>query len=776
MVVCLLFAWILILTFRKTRAAFLFILLASFFLGSSLHTYRTHSYDKNPLKKLDAQDYIDFQGRLYKSISQGHESDHLFLKVEKIQASDREIEMRGNLRISVRHTQSGTSPLALHTTDKIKVSAKLPPSQGYRNFGPSTLAQYLKSQNIHNRAFTKSPMLVEKIKEGKKASFPRIISILRRIFQYGIEHHFTDPKDGQLSSQGAVVEALLLGNRKRMDPEISRSLQDAGIFHLFAISGAHIAIISFLVFSVFRLLRLPDRTNYLLLIGFLLLYASLVEGRPSVMRATIMALAFLVGKLIWRKVNLLNTLAISAFILLMVNPSNLFSLGFQLTFAATLSILLFFPKIINFLPRLPLRISEIFALSLTAQMGVLPFVALAFNRITFSSLILNFAAIPVVALIMGFGYIFLLFMSISPVAAGILAKIIHFLVSFLISASHLLDPIPGASFRIPTPSVFVVLGYFFFLGLFLLPTRIRRQKLFTAVCFFIFLGILVIHPFPSHSKGLRLTFIDVGQGDSILIEFPGRKKMLVDGGGSPEDTFDLGENIVSPFLWKKGIKKIDYLVLTHAHPDHMNGLKAVARNFRIEEFWEAFSPKDNPSYAELRRRLPPKTKFRRMFRGHMEQIDGVKIEILNPPRSDPIVSHILNDESLVLRISYRQTAFLLTSDIGKAVEKELVQSSFTLQSDVLKSPHHGSNSSSSEEFLRATAPRFLILSVGAGNRYNLPDPEVVQRYRATGAKIYRTDHAGAVEISSDGQKLELRTASQKPNLSNKDAYSGKNQD
>jgi competence protein ComEC len=759
MVVCLSCAWMFLSVLRKTKWAFVFTLLATFFLGTSLHTYQSDSFDNNPLKKLNAQDYIDFQGTLYKSPSRGQERDYLFLRVEKIIDNNREINIHGNLRVSVLQTEDMPSPLDLNTHDRIKVSAKLTPSQGYRNFSPSTLDLYLKSQNIHNRAFTKSPMLVEKLESGNKASIPRIISALRQRLQDRIEHHFSDLPNSRLSSQGAVVEALLLGERGRMDPEVSRSLQNAGIFHLFAISGAHIAIISFFLFAVFRFLRLPDRLNYILLILFLLLYASLVEGRPSIIRATIMALAFLIGKLLWRKVNLLNTLAISAFILLTLNPHNLFSLGFQLTFAATLSIILFFPKIIKYLPRLPLRISEIFALSLTAQMGVLPFVALAFNRVTFSALLLNFAAIPIVASIMASGYLFLLIALISPAVAGVFAKLIHFLVTFLIATSHLLDPIPGVSFRTPTPSFPVVLGYFIFLGSLLLPPRIKKQRLLTSVCFIIFLGVLVIHPFSSSSKTLKLTFIDVGQGESILIEFPGHKKMLVDGGGTPEDTFDIGERIVSPFLWQKGIKKIHFLVLTHAHPDHMNGLKAVASNFKIQEFWEAFSPKNTPSYTELRKRLPPKTTYRRMFRGNVELIDGIKVEILHPKQANPIVSHILNDESLTLRITYGQTSFLLASDIGKAVERDLVQSPFTLRSDVLKSPHHGSDSSSSEEFLSAVDPRFIILSVGEANRYNLPDPEVMARYQKIGAHILRTDHMGAVEISSDGQNLSVRTAS-----------------
>lgn len=759
MVFCLLLAWIFFAIFKKIGVSFAFLLLVFFFLGSSLHTHQHNAFHNNPLKQLVTDEYVDFQGKLTKSISKGPERDYLFLRVETVTVRKEQKKITGNLRISVPTSQEMSSPLDLYIGDEVRVSAKLSPSSGYNNFHPTALDLYLETRNIHNRAFTKSPMLIDKLKEGKKLSLSRNISILRRNLQKGIERHFSSPSQTRLSPQGAVLEALLLGERGRIDPEVIRSLQHAGIFHLFAISGAHIAIISFLLFSFFRFVRVPDRASSILLILCLVFYALLVEGRPSVMRATIMALAFLLGKLLWRNVNLLNTLAISAFVILLFNPASLLNIGFQMTFAATLSIVLIFPKVIPYLPKLPLRISEIFALSLTAQLGVMPFIASAFNRITLSSLLLNFGAIPLVGLTMGAGYVFFLVAWASPFAAGILAKLVHFLIDLLIAVSHALDPVPGLSFRIPDPPLFVVLGYFLFLGLLLIPVRIKGQRVIASVCFAIFFGLLVIHPFPAHSKTLKLTFIDVGQGDSILIEFPGRRKMLVDGGGTPEDTFDIGDRIVSPFLWQKGIKKIDYLVLTHAHPDHMNGLKAVAGNFKIGEFWESFSPEDDRSYAELRKRLSHATSLRRIFRGHAETIDGVKVEVLNPARGDPIVSKIHNDLSLVLRISYGRTAFFLASDIGKSVEKELAGSPAALQSDVLKSPHHGSDSSSSEEFLAAVAPRILVITVGAGNRYNLPNQKTIDRYQDIGVEIYRTDLMGAVEISTDGENLLLRTAS-----------------
>jgi len=753
-------SWLFFSILRKIQTSFVCILLATFFLGSALYTFHNNSYEKNSLHTLSSEDYLDFYGHLFKSPSRGQNKDYLYLKIEKIIDQDKEIKIRGNLRVTVPHSKTSSPLSELYNLDAVKISARLSPPLGYRNFNVPPMDMYLKNRNIHRTAFIKSPLLVEKLRSGKRYSPFRMISLLRRKLQINTENHFPSTQNQTLSPQGAVVEALLLGERGRMDHEYSQSLQQSGIYHLFAISGAHIAIISFLLFSFFRLLRIPNRAICCLLILLLTFFAFLVEGRPSVLRATVMAIAFLFGKLIWRNVDLLNTLSFSAFILLFFNPFNLFSLGFQLTFGATLSIILFFPKIMKFLPKLPLRISEIFALSLTAQLGVLPLIILNFNRVTFASLLLNFAAIPLVGLIMAFGYVFLIFSATVSLIADILSRLIHILIDLLMAISHILDPFPALSYRIPSPPLSVLLGYYLILAIFLLPKKIKKQKLITLFGFAAIFVLLVTYPFPSRSKTLKLTFIDVGQGDSILVEFPGRNTMLIDGGGIPEETFDIGERVVSPFLWRKGIKKIDYIVLTHAHPDHMNGLKAVTRNFKITEFWEAFSPQENESYAELKRLISKKAICKRTFRGLEKKIDDIKIEVLNPMQADPFVLRVHNDQSVVLRIVYGQTSFLLTGDIGKAVEEELERNSPTLQSQVLKSPHHGSDSSSSEDFLRAVAPQIVIICVGQGNIYNLPNQSVLDRYEQYKARIYRTDQVGAVEISSDGRTIAVRTAAE----------------
>jgi competence protein ComEC len=749
-------AWLFFLL-RKERQAFLFILLSTFLLGASLYSFSHRNFEKNSLRGLRLSNYADFYGTLYKSPSRGSDMDYLFIRVEKVAYENKEEIIRGNLRITVPHSPESSPLRKLFVQDKIKVSARLLSSAGFRNFKASSLEAYLKSQNIHNRAFSKSALLVERLESGKKYSPLHLVSVIRQKLQQKIENHFSSEKS-VFSPQGAVLEALLLGERSRMDPSITRSLQKAGIYHLFAISGAHIAIISFFLFSLLKLTRVPTRLSYLLVIVFLVFYAFLVEGRPSVMRATIMAVAFLLGKLFWKNVNLINTISISAFILLVFNPFSLFGVGFQLTFAATFSIILFFPRIIKYLPRLPLRISEILVLSLTAQLGVIPFIASSFNRVTFSSLILNYAALPLVALIMAGGYIFLPLSLASSFLAQLLAKGIESLINLLISCSHLFDRFSLISYRIPTPHLMTIIGYFLFFLLLLLPAKIKRQKLVLIFLFLVFFTVLISYPFPSLSKDLKLTFIDVGQGESVLLEFPGHKKMLIDGGGHPEGTFDMGEQVVSPFLWDKGIKKIDYLVLTHAHPDHLNGLKAVARNFKIGEYWESFSPLENDPYNEFKRLLPSSVSHKRLFRDHSHQERKVRIEVLHPEKGETHVYTINNNQSLVLRISYSQVSFLLSGDIEIDAEKKILEHSTQIKSQVLKSPHHGSYSSSSKAFLDRVSPEIVVISVGEGNRYRFPDQKILERYKKMGAKVYRTDLHGAVEISSDGQTIIVRTA------------------
>lgn len=743
---------------KRGKTAFFFILLGVFFIGSGLYSRHTRLYDSNSLRRLECSEYADFFGRLYRTPSRGRTGDRLYLDVSKVQCEGRIFSAEGNLLVTVRRAEGNRKKIfTLIRGDYIKISARLLPRKSYANFSVSPYQNYLKTRHIHNRAVCKSILLLEKQREADLRNPINRISRAKQNILKKIDHYFPAEQSSRHGHEGPLLEALLLGERNRIHPDVSQALLNSGLFHLLAISGAHIAILSFFVFLLFRLIRVPKRLSFFLLGLILVFYLLLVEGRPSVLRAVLMALLFIIGKLIWRDVNLLNTVSLSALILLLCNPFLLQDAGFQLTYAATFSIILFYPALLNKMPKLPLRLSEIFAVTLTAQIGVLPIMVCSFNRVALASLVLNFFALPLVGLIMGLGFIFVFFSFILPFLGQISAAAVHHSIGIFMKAVSLFDAAAFLSYRLPSPPFWVVLGYIVFLLLLKAPKKCKGQFPVTVFFFSAFLLIMLTYPFSPSQPHFRVTFIDVGQGDSILIEFPGGKTMLVDGGGTPEDTFDIGEYVVCPFLWKKGLKKVDTVVLTHAHPDHMNGLKAVAGNFDIGEVWESCSPEDNPAYQKFREAVARKTTLKRLFRGENLTVGGVSIQVLHPPPCPNPVFQAHNNQSMVLKLTYGRLSVLLTGDIEKEAELSISSSGLETKSFILKVPHHGSRSSSSLMFIGNTNPSIGVISVGAGNRYLLPHEQIIRRYRSFGIALYRTDRHGAVEISSDGKMATLRT-------------------
>ena len=751
---------------RSDRTAVVFLLAAVAASGAARLALQDRDYERNPLHSHEAGDYVDIAGRLYRSPGREPDRDLLFIDVRTVGAGGAERPVRGHLRLSVPFARGARRRLDFLVGDEIRASVRLSSGGAFRNFGAFSYERYLRGVNIHRRASTKTSLLVKRTGTAPAGSVRARISRIRCGIQAELERRFPAPDGNDISPTGAVLEALLLGEDGRLDEATVENLQKTGLYHLFAISGGHIAILNVLLFSLFRLVRMSPRASRLALAAFLVFYTVLVEGSPSVLRATFMTLAYLAGRLLWKDVHVLNTISASAVLLLLINPSSLFDAGFQLTYVATLSIILFTPPLLKKLPRLPLKATELACLSVTAALGVAPLIARNFNRVTLSSLLLNFVAIPLVGLIMGVGYAFLPFAAAFPAAAGPPAAVLGFLVTVFTRVSHALDAFPFLSFRVPTPRPGIVFGYFLFLGLSLVRPRFRGQRVFVGAGFSLFFFVLVVSPFRPSSPELRVTMIDVGQGESLLVEFPGRRTMLIDGGGLAASSFDVGERVVSPVLWRKGIKKVDYLVLTHPHPDHLDGLVAVAKNFRIGEFWEGWPTRVDGLYADLLRALPSGVIRRRCGRGFGRREGEVSITVLHPEMraaevdrgGPPAPAAIGNDSSLVIKIALGRTAFLLTGDVGAATERELLGTGLDLGSTVLKAGHHGSASSTSAAFLAAVRPKAVLISVGEGNTYGFPSPEVLERCRSAGAEVFRADIDGAVEISADGRRLLVRKA------------------
>jgi competence protein ComEC len=596
-------------------------------------------------------------------------------------------------------------------------------------------------------------------------------------------------KEATLPSS-SIFQALVLGEQGNIPEEVRESFITTGIAHLLAISGDHLGIVALLSFSLF--LWVMKRSEFLLLslsvkkwaaaltIPCLLLYTFIAGGGISVIRATIMVITFFLSIVFDRERHLLHTLALAAFLILLFSPPSLFDVSFQLSFLAVLSILYLVPRIYRDLRREEINIPpEIswkqkiwkyarlsFIVTVVAILGTAPFVALHFNRVSLIGFLANLFIVPWVGfLIVPITLIASIFSFFFYPFASLLITVDQFLATLLFKVVAFFASIPFASIYIPTPTAIEIILYYLLLFLWVHLRKGKKIKyLFVGICILLAADLAYWNLKDRFRKDLTLTFIDVGHGDSILVEFPKGKRMLIDGGGLHEDRFDVGKNVIAPFLWKKKIQKIDTLVLTHPDPDHLKGLNFIASQFKIGRFWDNGLRGDSEFYLELEKTLQRRKidRFPLNENINSQMINGVEISFLNPPAgSTGPVRHrnpaYLNNQSLVIRLRFKNIILLLTGDVEKEAEERMVRKGYPLRAHILKVPHHGSSSSSSLIFLEKVKPDHAIISVGERTIGRLPHPEVIERYKRLGSKIFRTDKHGAITVMTDGEGVEIKT-------------------
>jgi competence protein ComEC len=493
-----------------------------------------------------------------------------------------------------------------------------------------------------------------------------------------------------------------------------------------------------------------------------------------------MVITFLFSILLDRERNLLHTLALAAFLILLFSPPSLFDVSFQLSFLAVLSILYLVPRFLQAFKQdeisLLLRtswmknISSYIRLSLlvtgVAILGTAPLVALHFNRFAPIGFLTNLFIVPWVGfLIVPLSLTASIFSFFFLPLATLLIAINGFITLILLRVLAFFASLPLASFFVSTPTVFEI---FLFYALLFFAVHFRKGKkirsLFAGLCI-VFACDLAYWSFKdSFQKDLKLTFIDVGHGDSILVELPKGKKMLIDGGGLYENRFDTGKNVIAPFLWEKKIRRIDTLVLTHPDPDHFKGLNFIASQFSIGQFWDNGFEVPSEPHLQLKETLrQKKIKIQSLHEGSPSQIiHGVEISVLNPPAWNAARRKVqnaseLNNSSLVLKLQFKNVSVLLSGDIEKEAEGWMLRKAYPLRADMIKVPHHGSSTSSSPLFLEKVKPAYAIVSVGERNIARLPHPEVLKRYERLGTEIFRTDKHGAITVVTDGKEIKVKT-------------------
>ncbi|MBN1382493.1 MAG: DNA internalization-related competence protein ComEC/Rec2 [Deltaproteobacteria bacterium] len=702
------------------------------------------------------------------------------------------IPIKGRILIAVR----GYYPFRYG--DYLRFPVKLKTPHNFQNPGGFDYERYLLYQRVQVRGFISGPEKIVIMRQNQGHPIRAVMEEFRT-------HLKTVIYENAASPQREIIQAIILGDQNEIPRDVREKFNRTGVSHIIAISGFNVGIIA--VFSLFVIRLLLKSSERFLLKYNMITLSTLFAVIPviifcfiagmgiSVVRATIMVVVFMTAILIGRQRDLYNTLALTAFIILIVAPYSLFDVSFQLSFAAVFAILFITPRLsgaltfalVEDLKQLHPRISKIvlapamfILVTLSATLGTWPLIIFYFNRLSNVVLPANIIVVPILGILAI--PVSMAIIITAPLAAGLSVPFIYvssFLVETSLKLVDFFDSIPGASRIITTPSLMEIAAYYMllFAAVALLDRKNhepgkkdQRRLLFLkgtcALLVFFFIGHAVyLHAASRQNSHLCMTVIDVGQGSSTLFRLPGGKTLLIDGGGFPNSNFDIGKNVVAPFLLYHRIKRIDYIVLTHPHPDHLGGLIYLLENFTIGEVWTNGQGADTMMYRDFLKNIEKHHLVHRIVseKSGTFSIGRVRLDIMNPEQPLDKLSGLsdqfndVNNHSLVIKLTFGNITFLATGDIETETEKRLVSTGKDLKSTVLIFPHHGGYTSGTTPFLRRVQPRIAVIGCGKDNIYHVPHPDVLRRLQDADVRVFRTDRHGAISIKTDGTNLTIKT-------------------
>lgn len=690
----------------------------------------------------------------------------LQLDVSHVEYRGRRVSVSGGTELRVSGALAAAAAEAWVGGRTVRLTATLREPGVFRDPGVPDARVSLARRGIVLTGTVKSAALVEVV---RPATFvEEAAARVRRFTREAVQRHV-----GQWSTRSAtILVAILIGDRAGLDADVQRRLQEAGTYHVIAISGGNIAILTGVLLFLVRLLHLGPRWGSVLAILALVSYAQVVGAGASVVRATTMAVMYFAGRLVDQRGAGLNAIAVAALAILAHSPFALFDAGFLLTFGATTGIVIGaqWARLWRRGPRWARPAAALLLASVCAEAALLPVAARLFSRVTFAGLLVNFAAIPLMTLAQTAGMALVASAALLPRLAMVAGWLAHLGADGLVQSARVVDALPWLSYRLPPPALIPIVAYYSgWCAWFLLrgPARhpglgrARRLVRRTALAVIVFAAIwILVEPvsllWPGVSGRLRVVVLDVGHADAILVQLPDRRSVLVDAGGSiTASAFDIGSRVVAPALWALGTRRLDALILTHPDPDHVGGAESVVRDFRPRAIWEGIAVPRSPARERLQRLAADlEIPWRSRQAGDEERFGEVRLRVWHPPPSDWERQRPRNDDSLVLELQYGGLSVVLPGDIGQGVERDLVPLLAPAAVRALKVAHHGSVSSSGEEFLRALSPGVALLSAGAITRVS---PVVLQRYEALSCPLFRTDRDGALTLESDGRLVAVHT-------------------
>ncbi|HUG82210.1 MAG TPA: ComEC/Rec2 family competence protein [Bryobacterales bacterium] len=718
----------------------------------------------------------------------------------------------GGVNVTVYRDES-EPPLQLPYGTRVEFLARLRTPRNFQNPGSFDYVGYLAAKDVFLTATVRAGAPIHQ-NEGRGGSV--WLSWIWQARQEA-ERRLDAMLERRASPQaGEILRALLLGQTSSLDPGTRRDFQSTGTYHALVISGLHVGAIAFSILFLLRLAMVPLIPRTLVSVLIVIAYAFFAGAALPVTRAAWMCVAYLASSLVYRQRRALNILAATALLFLFVKPQLLEDPSFQLSFLAValiagiavpilertlepyrralidlwnqdrdmhveprvaeirvglrmwldpLPVLLRLPRgvaaggvIVLF--RAGIWAAELLVVSAVIQAGLALPMAAHFQRVSWGGVSANLWIMPLVLLIPPMGLVSLLtnseWLGMAALrGAEALAWIVDWHAKTL-----------PAELRTPPPPLWLAIVF----GLSLAAVwwsfeRASRRQWVSWAAFAISLALVMIHPFaPKFSPGrFEFSAIDVGQGESLLLVMPDGQTVLVDGGGLPDygdertGGLDIGDSVVSPYLWSRSIRRLDVLAVTHSDADHFGGVPALLDNFEVGEVWlpqTAFAGEHRDWIETVRHRGIPVIPLEA---GYSRKLGGVLFESLGPGLKPGLRDPSRNDQSLVLRARYGNHGFLLTGDIEQQAETDLVDGHWLRREEVLKVAHHGSGTSSHQDFLDQVRPTFAVISAGHRNTYGHPHPAVLARLNQLGVHVLRTDLDGLVSVTTDGRRLAIDT-------------------
>jgi competence protein ComEC len=729
-----------------------FLILALFFVGATHINIRTQGLSPNSINEFNDFPFsVAVEGVICKPIENRGEGQSTVIAVDSVWILSSAYAACGQCLLRIFQP---VADLSYGTRIVMRGQLRSPP--GERNPGEFDYQKYLAAQKINAILSVASGERILFLKRHEGAPLLQLVVYPARRF---IINFIDSTLAGQ---QAALLKALLIGARGEIDSDLRESFANVGVIHVLAVSGLHVGFILIGLIGFLSFFRVPNPWRTLMTILGLIFYAWLTGLSPSVTRATIMAIVIVTGRLLQRKSDVLNSLAVAVLVILAIQPLDVFQPGFQLSFAAVAGIVLLYGRFTTLFKSHFRKLREkgfgwlngvlsLFFVSLAAQLATLPLTVYYFGRLPLISLFANLFVVPMIALVVAVGLVAVMAAIFNFSLGAIFSNTVWGLLTLLIALVKGAASLPFAYVEMARPSSWIIVFYLLMLLLFLLWRQQSYRKV-VIVAIFVFANLFVWTHLAPSGKELKITFFDVGQGDSALLQFANGKTMLIDAGDRSEYV-DYGERVIVPYLRRHGIRQIDCLLLTHAHADHIGGAPSIIENIHVNRVIESeyqYESEFGHVIDSLATAYDIPKKL--VAAGDTLLIDpDVLLIILHPApihnRHDFENSADLNNSSIVVKCIYRGCSALFAGDAEIPSETTVLSFGNLLQSDILKIGHHGSRTSSSQEFRRLVAPQFGIVSVAKFNRFGLPSDSLLQEFVNDGTQILKTSNEGAVQFS-----------------------------